>query len=468
LIDYDSNSLKIVDCINKRLLQPEFANYPIIPIVILLNEQSSAKDVEEQMNSIGGTFRIIPYPYKSQTVAISLLEVAYLSKNVENTYRDLKKAAVAAAKFPYLPVFDKKSAAKIKHIDGELVKVSIATSMSTLDYRMEEIEDVATDTESLLPDFLEEFKFKKRINSHQVHSITTNSLYKGPKAGTGLMSRASFNDPNVMHNILGNRTMTRTLDHHDHTTAGGMGGMLDERAEVLDHASDMSLAMMDHPTDALHNNNNNNNKDHNNDKQLFNTQDMLMMMVNHRHYHHHQHHTDDEEDDEEDYDDEDFLMRSRYSSLGVRIDSKTFTEGLLGDESESQSQIQKESHTNNQDNRSHNNNNNSSSSSYHSSAIKKIIGKEARPFWSGAIGSIDKKRTTTESVNTTIINTPKAKQQSQSQDKQKRKDMEHDIRLFVNKEKPKSFDLKTVGGLNKKVADQQWKQLRTSYHVEGK
>lgn len=77
--------------------------------------------------------------------------------------------------------------------------------------------------------------------------------------------------------------------------------------------------------------------------------------------------------------------------------------------------------------------------------LQRLLDKSLRPFWSGALSTM-------RGVDEHII--AKAR---------KRTDMEHDISNFVNRPRPKTATALTVSGLNKRQMEGYWKQLRSSY-----
>lgn len=165
---------------NKRVHTPEFSQCPIIPVIVMANEQNSPREITELLRTVGGCNKVIGYPYTTQNVVFAIMEVACMVRDVEQTFLDLKKAVVAKAKLPYVPVFDAKSAAKVKEVDGEMVKVSVATSMSALDHhKVEEIDDCGSDTDSVLPDYLQDYRRKPKDRSSRYDF--SNLSYGGEK-----------------------------------------------------------------------------------------------------------------------------------------------------------------------------------------------------------------------------------------------------------------------------------------------
>jgi len=166
LVDFDQSGLKMVDFVNRRVHFPEFKNCPVIPIIVLANEANKPQDIFDHAKGCGGVHKVISYPYTAQEVVLGILEASYMLQNVEHTFRDLQRATVAKAKLPYLPVFDAKSAAKINIVDGEIQKVSVATSMSTVDNnKVEEIDDCGSQCDDVLPDYLKVYQRKPKEKS---------------------------------------------------------------------------------------------------------------------------------------------------------------------------------------------------------------------------------------------------------------------------------------------------------------
>lgn len=192
----------MVDFVNRRVHNPDFRNCPVIPVIVLANEVNKPQDILDHVKGCGGAHRVIPYPYTPQEVVFGVMEAAYMLRSVEHTFRDLQRATVAKAKLPYLPVFDAKSAAKINVVDGEIQKVSVATSMSTLDNnnKVEEIDDCGSQCDDVLPDYLQSYRRKPKekadpydFSSHgygsELRKVTSQP------SGTASRSNAKSNKP---------------------------------------------------------------------------------------------------------------------------------------------------------------------------------------------------------------------------------------------------------------------------------
>ena len=147
-----------------------------------------------------------------------------------------------------------------------------------------------------------------------------------------------------------------------------------------------------------------------------------------------------------------FFRRSK-STNGVQVDSKSYAETLLGDDStdfgrlEGNNSIAEEEEEVDEENRQ---------------AIQRLVlarqeemnglpplqrllDKSVRPFWSGALSM-------TKGIYDNIVTRAR-----------RRTDMEHDISTFVDRPRPKTANTLTVSGLNKRVMEGYWKQLRNSY-----
>lgn len=160
------------------------------------------------------------------------------------------------------------------------------------------------------------------------------------------------------------------------------------------------------------------------------------------------------------------LFRSK-STYGVQVDSKSYAETLLGDDSTDHDRnFDNEGHSIDNDDQARSNKHqqggNTEEDEEEADALRRLVlirqeemnglpplqrllDKSVRPFWGGALSTM-------RGVDEHIM-----------QKARKRTDMEHDISVFVNRPRPKTATLLTVSGLNKKVMETCWEQMHNNF-----
>lgn len=247
LVDFDQSGLKMVDFVNRRVHNPDFRNCPVIPVVVLANEVNKPQDILDHVKGCGGAHKVIAYPYSPQEVVFGVMEAAYMLRSVEHTFRDLQRATVAKAKLPYLPVFDAKSAAKINVVDGEIQKVSVATSMSTLDNnnKVEEIDDCGSQCDDVLPDYLQSYrrKPKEKADPYDFSSHGYGSeLRKVTSQPSGTTSRSNVKSNKLPTSKGANQSVTIVEPSMEGVGGGGVHhSKVEGGASILEAGGDSQL-----------------------------------------------------------------------------------------------------------------------------------------------------------------------------------------------------------------------------------
>ncbi len=143
----------------------------MIPTVIIIPDDVNEAEAREHIASVGGANKIVVQPIDTKQVLLSIIDLIYNRKRVEDTFQSLKKVQFIASKYPYVPIFGGKSPKKAYESQNEIASVhSGSTSVSAADFKLDEIDDV-TECSSLYPEYL------KAIPSDQLPSIR-NSVKK--------------------------------------------------------------------------------------------------------------------------------------------------------------------------------------------------------------------------------------------------------------------------------------------------
>jgi len=131
VLEYDTQSLKLLDAINKRPLAPETSHLPMIATVMLLpdtaveqhqqqqqqqedggSSSSSSSSVDETFRAnivaVGGANALASQSLHSKELLYLILDVLHRRRQVELAFRDLKAAKSKAAKYPFFPIFSAK------------------------------------------------------------------------------------------------------------------------------------------------------------------------------------------------------------------------------------------------------------------------------------------------------------------------------------------------------------------------
>jgi hypothetical protein len=118
IMDADHSSIKFLDMINKRPLTKATASLPLISTIMVLPELATGghlqsgltpKEAQAQILDAGGASHVITHNTPIQEIFFCALESLSHRKTVETAFRDLKAAKIKAAKYPFLPIFTKKS-----------------------------------------------------------------------------------------------------------------------------------------------------------------------------------------------------------------------------------------------------------------------------------------------------------------------------------------------------------------------
>jgi tetratricopeptide (TPR) repeat protein len=187
IMDFDTNSLRLLDMINKRPKLKESAHLALICTVIILPSEEpdtrvggggmagiggSPSDWQASIDAVGGATAVHPHTVASKNVMSTILDALTRKRSVELAYRDLKATKIKAAKYPFVPLFSSKSA-NIKGEnnddddetdDGKFNESSTSTRHVNLEgggqdstggstVSLKDMDDW-TDTNSMLPEFV--------------------------------------------------------------------------------------------------------------------------------------------------------------------------------------------------------------------------------------------------------------------------------------------------------------------------
>jgi hypothetical protein len=153
IVEFDASSAKLIDYLNKRPLMAETSNCPLIPVIVLVTDETKINDTKEQLMSVGGVNKIVQLNAPSKEILMAIMDVVYNRKRVEDTFRSIKKVRLISSKYPYLPVFGVKSSLPKNKETGIDAGKSGSTSLTGVDFKLDEIEDIS-ECPSLLPEFL--------------------------------------------------------------------------------------------------------------------------------------------------------------------------------------------------------------------------------------------------------------------------------------------------------------------------
>ncbi len=207
LADSDTSTLKLIDYINKRPITPETSNCPLIPIIILTSD-SLESDFTESLRNAGNVNKFIKTPCKTKDILFSMIEVLHTRRQIEETFKDLKKTKIMTSKYPYLPIFTNE-AVTTKNDQNKNNSYTSQHSDNTSSHKntIEEIDD-GTECSSLLPNFVTNSRLKNPTEfDHRVapsHTAITSNNTVNTNNKT-ITSNNTQNTIKLSHRALGSK-----------------------------------------------------------------------------------------------------------------------------------------------------------------------------------------------------------------------------------------------------------------------
>lgn len=193
LTEFDPVNTKLVDHLLKRPNLPETHNCPIIP-VMLLTTPNNQNEANESAAKSTGALKTISQSSHAKDVLLSLIEMLYNSRKVEDLFKDLKQSKVVAAKYPYLPIFNNKIPMSMKKkVTLDTESVFSSSTASSAEFGVEEIEDSA-EYSSMLPEIFHHLTKNTTKNNNTEMQLKIEELAPSNKANSLHVSTKSPKD----------------------------------------------------------------------------------------------------------------------------------------------------------------------------------------------------------------------------------------------------------------------------------
>ena len=137
----------------RRPYAPETTNCPLIPVIVLVTATNEA-DVRHHYSGYGGCIKYVRQGTATKDLLLTMVEVLYGCRRVEDIFADVKTAIQMSSKYPYLPVFESIPIPTIKSADQEEEDSQTTTSSQNFaNYQVDEIENASLGT-VLVPDIV--------------------------------------------------------------------------------------------------------------------------------------------------------------------------------------------------------------------------------------------------------------------------------------------------------------------------
>lgn len=163
LAEYDQATIKIIDIVSKRSSAPDTCNCPLIPIIVLMGDNSEM-DSGENVKILSKVNKIIKFPAPTRDVLLAMIEILHTRRQLEVTFKDLRKQKALSSKYPYLPIFEASPMRGKTKTEFESIH-SEGSFLSEMEHKIEELDEY-TECSSLLPMVLkEERKLNPQLNN---------------------------------------------------------------------------------------------------------------------------------------------------------------------------------------------------------------------------------------------------------------------------------------------------------------
>jgi hypothetical protein len=185
LSEYDPSALKLIDYVLRRPFAPETNDCPIVPVVLLVNS-SSERDAKDHFDKVGGSVKYVKSSTSPKDLLMTMIEVLYGCRKIEDIFKDVKKNQLTTSKFPYLPIFESSAITSSKDSDDGSQSIKTGGSSSVLSqnkYQVDEIEDVS-ECASLLPEIVSKSPQRMEIRRNKQEQELENDEIQRKKEDT--------------------------------------------------------------------------------------------------------------------------------------------------------------------------------------------------------------------------------------------------------------------------------------------